>query len=103
MPTVNYIQANGQAVQAEVKSGDTVKDGAVKSMVTGIMAECGGACMCATCHVYVHEDWRADVGEPSTEEIEVLGFADHVEDRSRLSCQISMSSELDGLVVYIPE
>ena len=68
-----------------------------------IKAECGGACSCATCHVYVADDWRAKVGEPSPMEEDMLDFGYDVRPNSRLSCQIKVSDELDGLVVTTPE
>jgi 2Fe-2S ferredoxin len=68
-----------------------------------VAAECGGACACATCHVYIDEAWRAKVGEPSPMEEDMLDFGYDVRPNSRLSCQIKVSDELDGLVVRTPE
>ena len=75
---------------------------AIKNGVPGIEAECGGACACATCHVYVDEKWRAKTGEASPMEADMLDFGFDVRSESRLSCQIKVSEELDGLVVRTP-
>lgn len=81
----------------------TVMEAAVKNAVPGIEAECGGACSCATCHVYVDDEWREKTGQPDEMEEDMLDFAFDVRDSSRLSCQIKVSDELDGLVVHVPE
>jgi ferredoxin, 2Fe-2S len=81
----------------------TVMEAARKELVPGIEAECGGACSCATCHVYVDEAWREKVGPPSQMEEDMLDFAFDVRASSRLSCQIKVSDDLDGLVVSVPE
>ena len=103
MPKITYIDSDGteRAVDAEV--GATVMESAIKNGVPGIEAECGGACACATCHVYVDEDWRAVTGDPSPMEEDMLDFGFDVKPNSRLSCQIKVSDALDGLVVRIPE
>ena len=81
----------------------TVMESAVKNMVPGIDADCGGACACATCHVYVEPDWLEASGEREEMEEDMLDFAFDVRDNSRLSCQIKVSPELDGLTVRVPE
>jgi ferredoxin, 2Fe-2S len=78
-------------------------DGAIKNNVPGIDADCGGACACATCHVYVDPAWSDRTGAPSAMEESMLDFAENVQDTSRLSCQIKVSDELDGLIVRMPE
>ena len=103
MAKITYIEFNGTEHQVEVPSGQSVKDGAINNLVPGILAECGGCCACATCHVYVDESWRATVGEPDELEAELLEFANEPKDNSRLSCQIEVSDALDGLVVHLPE
>jgi len=80
-----------------------VMEAAVKNNVRGIAAECGGACACATCHVYVDDAWRAATGQPETMEEDMLDFAFDVREASRLSCQIKVTEALDGLVVRVPE
>ena len=103
MPKITYIESNGteHAVDAEV--GATVMESAIKNAVPGIEAECGGACACATCHVYVEEEWREKVGGPSPMEEDMLDFGYEVRPNSRLSCQIKVIDELDGLKVTTPE
>jgi ferredoxin, 2Fe-2S len=103
MPKITYIQPYGteQTVDAEV--GMTVMETAKKHQIDGIEAECGGACACATCHVYVDEAWRERTGSPSDMEEDMLDFAFDVRETSRLSCQIKVTEALDGLIVRVPE
>ena len=103
MPKITYIEINGKERTVEVPAGWSVMEGAVKNRVPGIDADCGGACACATCHVHVDEAWRAITGEPSPMEEDMLDFGYDVKPDSRLSCQIKISAELDGLVVRTPE
>lgn len=103
MPKITYIEHNGKEHVVEAPVGQTVMEAAVKHAVPGIDADCGGACACATCHVYVDEAWRARTGEPSPMEEDMLDFGFDVRSNSRLSCQIKMTAELDGLVVRTPE
>lgn len=105
MPKVTYVSYNGSTTTADVAEGENVMRGALYNDVDGIVGECGGACSCATCHVYVDPAWVDAVGGPSTEaEAELLdGAACPVIPASRLSCQIFMEASLDGLVVHIPE
>ncbi len=103
MPKITYVEHDGAEHVLEVKAGLSVMEGAVKNNVPGIDADCGGACACATCHVYVDEAWRGLTGEPSAMEESMLDFAENVEPTSRLSCQIKVTDALDGLVVRMPE
>ena len=103
MAKVTYIEFGGTEHTVDVKPGNSVMEGAIKNNVPGIDADCGGACACATCHVYVDEAWRAKVGEPSPMEEDMLDFGYDVRPNSRLSCQIKVTAELDGLVVTTPE
>jgi len=103
MPTVTYIEHDGTEHRIEVEEGHSVMQGAVDSNVPGIDADCGGECACATCHVYVDEAWLARTGTPSEQEASMLSFAATAAPNSRLSCQISMTPALDGLVVRMPE
>lgn len=103
MAKVNFITFSGETMTADGEPGSSVMEVAVRAMVPGIEAECGGACACATCHVYVDEKWREAVGGPSPMEEDMLDFAFEVKDGSRLSCQIKLTDELDGLTVSIPE
>jgi ferredoxin, 2Fe-2S len=103
MPKITYIDHEGTARTIEGELGATVMETAIKNGIPGIEAECGGACACATCHVHVDEAWRAIVGEPSPMEEDMLDFGYDVKPNSRLSCQIKITAELDGLVVRTPE
>jgi 2Fe-2S ferredoxin len=102
MAKVTYIEHNGTEHVIDVKAGLTVMEGAVKNNLPGIDADCGGACACATCHVYVDAAWTEKVGGPSSMEESMLDFAENVESSSRLSCQIKITDDLDGLVVRLP-
>jgi len=103
MAKITYIDSAGTARTIDAEVGTTVMETAIKNDVPGIEAECGGACACATCHVYVDEAWREKVGGPSPMEEDMLDFGYDVKPSSRLSCQIKVSDELDGLVVRTPE
>ena len=103
MPKITYIDSAGTERVVEAENGSTVMESAIKNGVPGIEAECGGACACATCHVYVDEAWREITGEPSPMEEDMLDFGYDVRPNSRLSCQIKVSDELEGLVVTVPE
>ena len=102
MPKVTYVQPDGKEVTLDARDGDSVMETAVKNGVRGIVAECGGACACATCHVYVDEAFAEKVGEPGPLEDDMLdGAASEHHANSRLSCQIKLNDDLDGLKVTI--
>ena len=105
MPKVTYIEHDGTEHPVEVPVGSSVMRGAVNNAVPGIDADCGGECACATCHVYVDPAWLGLTGlpEPDSMEASMLSFAAAAETNSRLSCQITMTEALDGLVVRMPE
>ena len=103
MVKITFIDAAGQSRIVEAEEGSTVMEAAIRNDVSGIEAECGGACACATCHVYVAEDWREKVGPPTPMEEDMLDFAYDVRPASRLSCQIRVTAEIDGLVLHTPE
>ena len=103
MPKVTYIEYNGTEHLIEVPSGASVMEGAVKNNIPGINGDCGGACACATCHVYVDPAWVGQTGTRSDMEEAMMDFAAGVKPESRLSCQINVTPELDGLVVHMPE
>ena len=103
MAKITYIEFNGTPHEVEVPTGMTVMEGARDNGIPGIEAECGGACACATCHVYVDEAWTEIVGKPSPMEEDMLDFGFDVKSNSRLSCQIKVSDQLDGLIVRTPE
>jgi 2Fe-2S ferredoxin len=103
MAKITYIEFNGTENVINVEPGMSVMQGAVKNGVKGIDADCGGACACATCHVYVDPAWTAKTGEQNDIEKSMLDFAENVAPNSRLSCQINVTEELDGLIVRMPE
>ena len=103
MAKITYIEHDGTEHVVDVKAGLSVMEGAVKNNIPGIDADCGGACACATCHVYVDPAWETKTGDKSAMEESMLDFAENVEENSRLSCQIKVSDDLDGLVVRLPE
>jgi 2Fe-2S ferredoxin len=102
MPKITFIEHDGTIHDVEAELGESVMEAAMRGSVSGIVAECGGSCTCATCHVYVDEGWLAKTGERSLEEDEQLDNAYDVRVNSRLSCQIKMSEDLDGLLVRTP-
>ncbi len=103
MPLVKFISHSGEENEVHVAPGTTVMHAAVDNGISGILADCGGACSCATCHCFVDEAWLAKVGEPDEVEAQMLDFVLDPQPNSRLSCQIKVSDELDGLVVLLPE
>ena len=103
MTRLTFIANDGTRFEVEAENGSTVMENAIRNAVPGIEAECGGACACATCHVYVDEASTGIVGEPEPMEEDMLDFAYDVRPSSRLSCQIKVRTELDGLVVQVPE
>ena len=103
MPKVTYLQYAGTPHEIEVPAGNSVMEGATANLVPGIDADCGGACACATCHVVVTEAWADKVGQPSDIEDQMLDVVFERKPTSRLSCQIKVDEQLDGLVVQLPE
>jgi len=105
MTKITFIDPGGKARTVEGENGSTVMETAIKNGVPGIEAECGGACACATCHVYVDPAWLDKTGLPveGSQEAAMLSFAATAEPNSRLSCQIEMREELGGLIVRMPE
>ena len=105
MAKITYIEYGGREHQVEVAAGLSVMRGAVSNNIPGIDADCGGECACATCHVYVAEDWLSVTGlpAPGSQEATMLSFAALAQPNSRLSCQITVTESLDGLIVRMPE
>ena len=103
MARVTFIDPSGVQRNVEGDVGQSVMEVARRNGVEGIVGECGGCCACATCHVYVDEDWAGPVGAPFADEADMLDFAYDRRECSRLSCQIRLRAELDGLVVHTPE
>jgi 2Fe-2S ferredoxin len=103
MAKVTYIEHSGTAHTVDAPIGSSVMEGAVRNGVPGIDADCGGACACATCHVYIDPAWLSAAGAPSETEAAMLEYAaESVETNSRLSCQLKLTDELDGLIVRMP-
>ena len=103
MAKITYIQPDGVSRTVDAQPGVTVMEAAKLNSVAGIEAECGGACACATCHVYIDGAWLAKVGKPGDMEEDMLDFAFDVREASRLSCQIKVTAALDGLVLRTPD
>ena len=103
MPKITYIESNGKTHTIEVANGLSVMEGAVQNNIPGIDADCGGAMACATCHVYVKEEWFNKLPKKEDGEEDMLDMAYEPSKFSRLSCQLIVSDELDGLVVSLPE
>ena len=102
MPKITYIDHQDNSKTIEVENGLTVMEGAVQNNIPGIDADCGGGMACATCHVYVQEDWFNKIPKKEDGEEDMLDMAFQPKKNSRLSCQIIVSDEIDGLVVNIP-
>tara|TARA_B100001250_G_scaffold384484_1_gene379355 strand:+ start:516 stop:836 length:321 start_codon:yes stop_codon:yes gene_type:complete len=103
MAIIKYIEHDGKEHEVNVASGLSVMEGAVHNDIPGIDADCGGSMACATCHVYVKEEWFNKLPEKATGEDDMLDQAYEPKANSRLSCQITVSDELNGLVVHLPE
>ena len=103
MPKITYIEHNGKSHTVDIPKGLSIMEGAVQNNIPGIDADCGGACACATCHVYVADEWINKLPNKDDSEEDMLDFAFEVKESSRLSCQITVSDELEGLVVKMPE
>jgi 2Fe-2S ferredoxin len=100
---ITYIDSFGEARTIEAEAGTTVMENAIRNAIPEITAECGGGCACATCHVYIDEAWLALTGKPSDKEEDMLDFAYKVQPNSRLSCQIKVTPELEGMIVMTPD
>jgi 2Fe-2S ferredoxin len=103
MVKITYIDSFGEARTIEAQEDSTVMEAAIRNGIPEIAAECGGGCACATCHVYVDENWVARTGKASDQEEDMLDFAYKVQPNSRLCCQIKVTAELDGLVITTPD
>ena len=102
MTKIKYIEFNGTEHEIDVENGLTVMEGAVQNDIPGIDADCGGGMACATCHVYVKEEWLDKLSAKEDGEEDMLDMAFEPKNNSRLSCQLIVSEELDGLEVNIP-
>ncbi|MBL1431166.1 MAG: 2Fe-2S iron-sulfur cluster binding domain-containing protein [Robiginitomaculum sp.] len=102
MTRIIFIESDGTRHEVDAEPGATVMEAAVNNMVPGIDADCGGACACATCHVYIDEAFTDKTGTAESMEESMLDFASDMKTNSRLSCQINISKEMDGLIVRLP-
>ena len=102
MPKITFVQADGQSTIVDALKGESVMRAATSNGIDGIAAECGGCLSCATCHAYIAEDWGSRLPPPSEDETVMVECAIGVQPNSRLTCQINVTDELDGLVVHIP-
>ena len=103
MPAITYIEFDGTKYNVDVAVGSSVMEGALNNMIDGIVAECGGCCVCCTCHCIIDPEWVKIAGEANDEEQEVLEMLDVRTETSRLSCQVQVTDEMDGMVVRLPE
>lgn len=103
MPKVTYVTPQGVRHDVDVDNGYTVMEGAINNNIDGIVAECGGACACATCHSYIDDAWLPRLPEMDDMEDSMLDAAFDRRGNSRLTCQIEMNDDLDGLIVYVAE
>ena len=103
MPKITYIENSGQKKTIEVQNGLTVMEGAVQNNIPGIDADCGGGMACATCHVYVEEKWLDKLPKAEDAEVDMIDMAYEPKKNSRLSCQLIVSDELEGLTVTTPD
>ena len=103
MTKVPFVESDGPRHEVEARNGRPLMHAAVQNGVPGIDADCGGQCMCATCHVILDHDWYGRIGPPNTEEEEMLAPTPERTPTSRLSCQITVSDDLEGIVVQLPE
>ena len=102
MPKINYINSEGNSKTVEVENGLSVMEGAIQNDIPGIDADCGGSMACATCHVYVEENWLNKLPKAEDAEIDMIDMAHEPKKNSRLSCQLIVTNELDGLTVTTP-
>lgn len=103
MAKIIYIQYDGTRSEVDAQNGSTVMNTALDNLIPGIDADCGGECSCATCHVVIDPDWMGKVGQASEQENAMLDLNPDREENSRLSCQIPITDDLDGLIVNLPE
>ncbi|MEH6634442.1 MAG: 2Fe-2S iron-sulfur cluster-binding protein [Halioglobus sp.] len=103
MPTITIIEFSGDSHSIEAESGVSLMQNALNNSVPGIDADCGGACACGTCHCFIAEQWSGAIGDVNPMEDAMLGMRPDKTEESRLSCQIDVSDEMEGMVVRLPE
>jgi 2Fe-2S ferredoxin len=102
MVKITFVQPDGSSVHVDAKVGGTVMEAAVNNLIKGIEADCGGACACATCHVYIAPEWREKLQGTEVMEADMLEYAYEPDANSRLSCQLRITPEMEGLVINVP-
>ena len=102
MPKIKYIDHEGNSKTIEVENGLSVMEGAIQNNIPGIDADCGGSCACATCHVYVNDEWLKKIPEITEAEKDMLDFAFEPKKNSRLSCQLILEDIHNGIIVNLP-
>jgi 2Fe-2S ferredoxin len=102
MINVVFIQPDGRRDEVQAPIGDSLMDAAVDNGIEGIIGQCGGGCTCCTCHCWVEQAWLDKVSSPRGNELDLLAYANGLEENSRLACQIRLNEDLDGLTVSIP-
>ncbi|MDT8923412.1 2Fe-2S iron-sulfur cluster-binding protein [Pseudomonas taiwanensis] len=102
MVKITFVQPDGSSVEVDAKVGGTVMEAAVSNMVKGIDADCGGACACATCHVYISDEWKDKLQAAEVMESDMLEYAHEPDESSRLSCQLRITPDMEGLVIRVP-
>ncbi len=103
MPRIIYVDVNGERHECQVANGNTLMEGAIQHGIAGILAICGGSCACSTCHAYIDEAWMDKVGPPDEIEDSTLELAADRLPNSRLTCQVKVTDELDGLVLNVAQ
>lgn len=103
MPKVTYVVPDGSTHEVDVPAGQSVMDGSIRNNLAGIVAECGGSCSCATCHVHLDQEFAGLFDEATDEERDLLEFADDADERSRLSCQLILTAGCEGVRVTVPD
>jgi len=103
VPRVSYLSADGERTTIHIDPGETVLDGALDNGIAGLLGQCGGGCLCATCHCYVEPVWAARLPAPDADELELLDYVPGRDARSRLACRITVTADLEGLEVRLPE
>jgi 2Fe-2S ferredoxin len=103
MPKITFVQPSGETQEVDATTGVTIMEAAVDAMVPGIEADCGGNCICATCHVYVEKEWLSKLPDPEGDEEAMIDYTADPQDNSRLTCQLQITDELDGIVLHVPE
>ncbi|MEM6973514.1 MAG: 2Fe-2S iron-sulfur cluster-binding protein [Pseudomonadota bacterium] len=103
MPKIIYIEHTGTKHEVQVDEGLTLMEGAIRNSIPGIDADCGGACACSTCHAYIDREWVEKLPPKDEMEADMLDFAVEPNEFSRLTCQLTVTAALDGLVLKMPE